>query len=141
MNTRTVLVAVGWSFLISSIILQALYVTPVLSWPFYVLLVLASLICGMLIVDLKDIILSYFVVLLFSFSTITFFLGVLPSLTGKLQTGFLTSDLVVSSAVLMIVKSTFPGVWVFCLLSGIFGGGIGERIEPFPEFEDDEVSR
>jgi len=97
--------------------------------------------CGMLIVDLGDIIMSYFMVLLFSFSTATFFLGVLPSVAGALQSGFMTSDLVVSSAMLMIAKSTFPGVWVLCLLAGMLGGGIGERIEPFPGEESEEAPK
>ena len=141
MRARTILVAFGWSFIISSIILQALYVTPTLSWAYYVLLVLASVMCGMLIVDLGDIIMSYFMVLLFSFSTATFFLGVLPSVAGALQSGFMTSDLVVSSAMLMIAKSTFPGVWVLCLLAGMLGGGIGERIEPFPGEESEEAPK
>lgn len=139
MNTRTVLVAAGWSFLISSIVLQVLYVTPGLSWYHYVLLVLASLISGTLIVDLKDVVISYFMVVVLSFSTMTFFLGVLPSIAGKLQSGLLTSDLVVSSALTMVMKITFPGVWVLCLLSGIIGGGIGERVEPFMEIADNEA--
>jgi hypothetical protein len=135
-NARTIIVAFGWAFLISSIILQVLYVTPVMSWPHYILLVLVSTVCGMLIVDLQDVVLSYFLVLLFSFSLTTFFLGVLPSLTGALQSGFMASDLVVSSAIMMIIRSTFPSVWVLCLLAGVIGGGIGERIEPFAEEED-----
>jgi hypothetical protein len=141
MNARTVLVAAGWSFIISSVILQVLYVTPTISWSCYVILVLASVMCGILIVDLKDIILSYFLVLLFSFSVTTFMLGILPSVTGMLQSGFMTSDLIVSFAILMIVKSTFPGIWVFCLLAGILGGGIGETIEPFFEEEDYGVQK
>ena len=141
MKARAILVAFGWSFIISSIILQVLYVTPALSWPHYVLLVLASLMCGMLIVDLGDIILSYFMVLLFSFSTTVFFLGVLPSIAGTLQSGFMTSDLIISVSMLMIAKSTFPGVWVLCLLAGMLGGGIGERIEPFPGEENEEAPK
>jgi hypothetical protein len=37
---------------------------------------------------------------------------------------------------MMIFRSTFPGVWVLCLLAGMLGGGIGERIEPFAGEED-----
>ena len=113
-----------------------LYVSPGLQWAHYVLLIFVSAVCGMLIVDLKDVILSYFLVMLFSFSMTTFVFGVLPSITGALRSGFMASDLVVSSAVMMIIKSTFPGVWVLCLLGGVIGGGIGERIEPLVEEGD-----
>jgi len=133
MKTRTIMVTFAWSLVISSIILQVLYVTPDISWPHYVLFALASTLCGVMIVDLGDLILSYFVVLPMSFFLTTFFLGILPSITGKLQTRFLASDLLVSYALTMIIKSTFPSVWVICLLAGILGSGIGEWIEPIPE--------
>ncbi|MCJ7719515.1 hypothetical protein MUO69_06260 [Candidatus Bathyarchaeota archaeon] len=133
MKIQTILVAVAWSFIISSIVLQVLYVTPGLSWPYIVLLMLGSFLSGILIVDLKDVILSYFFVLPSSLFTMTFVLGILPSITGKLQTGFMTSDLVISSAFTLVMKNTFPIVWVLCLLAGVIGGGVGERIEPLAE--------
>jgi len=136
MNIRTVPVACAWSFIISSIILQVLYVTPEISWPHYILFALGSIVCGIVIVDLEDVILGYFIVLPLSLFTSAFFLGILPSITGKVQSGFLTSDLLVSSAFTMIMKSTFPGVWIVCLLTGILGSGIGERIEPISEAKD-----
>ncbi len=141
MKAKTVLVALGWSFLISSIILQVLYVTPAISAPFYVLLLLVSAMCGMLIADLQDIILSYFMVMLFSFFTTVFILGVLPSITGSLQSGVMGLNLVLSSAIMMVMQSTFPGVWVLCLFAGVIGGGIGEWIEPIGEDEDSEGSK
>jgi len=133
MDTKAVLVAVAWAFIMSSIILQVLYVTPELSWPYITLLVLGSFVSGILIVDLKDVILSYFIVLPLSLFTMTFILGILPSITGKLQSGFLASDLVISYAFTLIIKSTFPAVWILCLLAGILGSGLGEKIEPFPD--------
>lgn len=141
MKLRGILVSVGWSVMISSIILQVLYVTPALDWREYVLLVLASLLSGALIVDLGDVILGYFLVLLFSFSIMTFTIGVLPSVTGAVQSGFMASDLLVSNGLLTIVKATFPGVWVVCLLAGIVGGGIGERLEPYYEQKGSEVQK
>lgn len=138
MKGKTVLVAFGWSFLISSIILQVLYVTPTISAPFYALLVLVSIMCGMLIVDLQDIVLSYFMVVVLSFFTTVFLLGVMPSLTGSLPSGFTGVDLIVSSAIMMVMTSTFPGVWVLCLLAGVLGGGIGEWIEPLGGDEGSE---
>jgi hypothetical protein len=135
MRRRTVLVALGWSFLLSSIILQVLYVTPTISVPVYALLVLVSIMCGMLIVDLQDVVLSYFMVVLLSLLITVFMLGVMPSLTGSLPSGFTGIDLIMSSAVMMVATSTFPGVWVLCLLAGVLGGGIGEWIEPLAKVE------
>jgi hypothetical protein len=136
MNTRTLLIALGWSLAISSIILQVLYTSPSLEWYHYVLLLLVSMLSGAVIIDLRDIILSYIIVLPLSLGTMIFIMGILPALAGKLASGSMAIDLVAGMVINMIMRSTFPGVWVLCLIAGIVGGGIGERIEVIPDISD-----
>jgi hypothetical protein len=136
MNTRTLLIALCWALATSSIVLQALYTYPSLQWFHYVLLLLISVLSGAVIVDLRDIILSYIIVLPLSLALMIFIMGILPALAGKLASGSMAMELVAAMVINMIMRSTFPGVWVLCLIAGIIGGGIGEKIEAIPEISD-----
>lgn len=127
MKLNLLLIPCGWTILISSIILQALYISPMLMWFHWLLLLLASILSGILLVDLKRIVLSYFVVVALSLFVIIFCLALLPVIAGKVLLETVV-DTLLGSAMVMVVRSTFPGVWIMCLLGGILGGGIGERL-------------
>jgi hypothetical protein len=133
MKLKPILISVAWAFIVSSIILIAFYENPAVSWAHSIFILLTSALCGILIVDLTDVILAFFAVFLLSLFIPTFFLAVLPAVTGKLQTGFMTADILASYTLAMVLRNTFPITWVLSLLSGIFGCAIGERIEPLVE--------
>jgi hypothetical protein len=133
MNIKTALISVAWAFTVSSIILIAFYENPSVPWAHNILILLTGILCGILIVDLKDVILGFFIVFPLSLLMTTFFLAVLPAVTGKLQSGFMAIDILASYAIGLVLKSTFPVTWILCLMSGIFGCAIGERIEPLEE--------
>ena len=112
--------------MMASIMLQALYVSPMLGWLHWVLLAFASFFSGVVLVDLKTIVLGYFPVLALSLLIVLFFLAGLPVITGGILLGVFMDTLSVSA--ILVVRSTFPGVWIMCLLAGVFGGGVGERL-------------
>lgn len=138
MKPKSILIALGWTVTICSVILQVLYTSsgPGLLWYHYAALFLVSMLAGIVIVDLKDVILGYFIVFPLSFATLIFVMGVLPGAAGKLQSGTMALDVIGGMAINMVMRITFPGVWVLCLLGGILGCGIGERIEGVPETVD-----
>jgi hypothetical protein len=129
MKTKTIAILTGWAFIISSIILQSLYISPLLLWFHYILLFITSLLCGMIIVDLKDIILGYFFVIPISLLTMIFCLAVLPEITGKILLTSLSLDMLIQSAVIIILRSTFPSVWILCLIAAILGAALGEKLK------------
>lgn len=126
MKLEPIFILCGWSIIISSILLQALYVGPMLSWLHWILLLLASILSGIVLVDLRIIVLGYFPVLALSLLITFFCLAGLPVITGAVLFDVFTDILSVS--IVLVMQSTFPGVWIMCLLAGIFGGGIGERL-------------
>jgi len=135
MKPKSILVALGWAVAICSVILQVLYTSSGsgLLWYHYALLFLVSMLGGIAIVDLKDVILGYFIVFPLSFATLIFVMGILPGVTGKLQSGTMALDVIGGMAINLVMRITFPGVWVLCLLGSILGCGIGEKIEGVPE--------
>jgi len=137
MKPKSILIALGWSVTICSVILQVIYTSSGsgLLWYHYAALFLISMLGGIAIVDLKDVILGYFIVLPMSFATLIFVMGILPGVAGKLQSGTMAVDVIGGMAINLVMRMTFPSVWVLCLLGGILGCGIGERIERVPEIE------
>lgn len=137
MKIKSLLIILGWTVSICSVILQMLYTSSGtgLLWYHYIALFAISMLGGIAIVDLKDVILGYFIVFPLSFSLLIFIMGILPSFTGKLQSGTMALDVIGGMTINLVMRTTFPGVWVLCLLAGILGCGIGERIEGVPEIE------
>jgi len=124
MRKKTITILAAWAAIISSIILQALYSSPMLTWFHYLSLFLISTLSGILIADLKEIILGYFIVVLLSVLIIICCLAILPSITGKVLPSLV--DLLVQSAIVLVMRSTFPSVWILCLLAVILGSAIAE---------------
>lgn len=122
----SIIILSGWAVTISSIVLQALYLSPLLTWFHYLSIFLASVLCGAMILDLKDIILGYLVVIPLSFFIMIFCLAALPGLTGKTLLTKSSLDLSVQYALVIVVRSTFPAVWIECLMAAILGGAIAE---------------
>ena len=89
MNLKTVLTALGWSAALCSIVLQVLYTSSgtALLWYHYILLFLVSVLGGIAITDLKDVIFSYFIVFPLSLFTMIFIMGLLPGILNKVQSG------------------------------------------------------
>jgi len=127
LKPKIIFILCGWTILTSSIILQSLYTSPTLSWFHWLLLLLASIFSGILLTDLKTVVLGYFVVIALSLFFIIFCLSILPVITGKVLFAA-ALDTLLGSAIVMVIRSTFPGVWIMCLLGGILGGGVGERL-------------
>jgi len=126
MRKKTITILAAWATIISSIILQALYSSPMLIWFHYLSLFLISTLSGILIADLKEIILGYFIVVLLSVLIIIFCLAILPGITGKILLDPSLADLLVQSAIVLVMRSTFPSVWILCLLAVILGSAIAE---------------
>lgn len=126
MRKKTIIILATWATMISSIILQTLYSSPTLTWFQYLFLFLISTLSGILIADLKEIVLGYFIVVILSLFMMTFCLAMLPSITGKVLPDPSLADLLIQTAIVMVVRATFPSVWICCLLAVILGSAIAE---------------
>jgi hypothetical protein len=126
MKKKNLIILIAWATIISSIILQTLYSRPTLTWLQYLALFIISLLAGILIGDIKEIIIGYFITIPLSFLIMTFCLTILPSITGKLSQTSSLIDLLFQSTIVMVVRSTFPSVWILCLISVILGSVISE---------------
>lgn len=123
-NLWKIVVTVGWGVIVASLSLQALYIRPLLSALDIFLLFLASVAAGMVLVDVKAVVLSFVVALAIAISLMYFCLT-LPSTLGI--AGDLTEALQ-SGAVVMVFKGIFPTSVLAILFGGFFGSIIAERL-------------
>lgn len=127
MNAKQYGIVVSWSVLISSVLLYSVLMSPppILS---YILLGLASFFAGVVLVDLDVIIVGCLIT--FALCVAMMFIALsLPVFLGTLSHAVL-SDLVYTQALRMIFYATFPISIILCLVTGILGGYVGEKVFP-----------
>jgi hypothetical protein len=129
MNKKAPPIILIWAITASAIILQALYVQPLLTWHHYLFLFIASILPGILLADLKEIIIGYFIMCLLSLFIMTFSLAILPVISGKVPPIPSLIDMLLQSALITIFRSTLPSVWILCLISAILGSAIAEYLK------------
>jgi hypothetical protein len=117
-----VLVILGWSMIISSIVLQTVYETPLLTSSALFILFVLSVIAGATLIDAVKVIIgcavSILLSVLFSFLCLIF-----PSF----YLGSSLSQLVYAEAIIMIFRVMVPTVPVVCFLGAVIGGYVGEK--------------
>ena len=126
LEAKDVLVIISWGFLMAAIILQALYANASLAALDILLLFVVSVVAGMLLIDIKTILLGY--TCSFSLSVlITFICLTLPMTLGTFEYAA-QSEALYRAAVFMIFTSFFPAPIILCLIGGFLGSAIGERL-------------
>jgi len=116
-------VIAGWAVAITSIIVNSLYVRPLLTWVDIVLLFVASAMSGMMLVDLESVVVGF--VVAFALATVmTYILLCLPTILGI--SGAI-GEVLSSGAVVMVFRSIFPVPFILILIGGFFGSFLGEK--------------
>ena len=120
-----VIVIVGWAVAIASILLQSLYIRPLVTWFEFTLLFLVSSLSGALLENLETVVVGFVgafvlaVIIAYSFLTLPSLLGIAGVAGAALST----------SAIVMVFRNAFPNTFVCVLLGGLFGSFIGERFK------------
>lgn len=124
MKVRALLTLLIWSITLLSTTLIFSFFMHEYSYLSYFFWVVAGLLAGVLIIDLKSVlffsILSYFL----SF-TLMFLILSLPVFLGTLSHQIL-SNLVYAQSLKLVFSFTFPFMLLINILSGIIGGYLGE---------------
>jgi hypothetical protein len=113
-----------WTVLLASILLQNLYVRPLLDITGLVLVFLASFFAGFVIKDVRYAVVSWFATLLMSMLivfcvlSLPLFLGLVPHLT-------LGQELY-AGVIVMIFRMVFPAVLMICFVACILGAIFSE---------------
>jgi hypothetical protein len=118
--------ALCWAVVLASILLQNLYVRPLLDIVSLVLVFLASFFAGFVINDVRYAVISWLAALVMS-TIITFcvlslplFLGLVPHLT--------LGEELYAGIIVMIFRVIFPTVFMICFLACVLGAIISEKI-------------
>ncbi|MEM3054686.1 MAG: hypothetical protein QXM52_03140 [Candidatus Bathyarchaeia archaeon] len=110
----------------ASIILQNLYVHPLLDAVSLTLLLLASFYAGFVIEDLRRVVIGWVTALVLS-ALIMFFILSLPLFLGRAWSFSLTQEFF-AGIIVMIFRAVFPNVIVLSLLSAFLGAIISEKV-------------
>jgi hypothetical protein len=110
----------------ASIILQNLYVHPLLDNVGLTLILLASFYAGFVIEDLRRVVIGWVAALVFS-ALMMFFVLSLPLFLGRAWSFGLTQEFF-AGIIVMIFRAVFPNVIVLSLLSASLGAIISEKI-------------
>jgi hypothetical protein len=122
---RTFLIVVGWSFALSSIVLQCLYERPILSEVDLAFLLLVSLLGGAMLYDAKKVILGFAVSLGLSF-LIIFILLSSPAFLGMAR-HLERVDILYAGNVTRMFRNMFPLFFVVSFIGAVIGGFLGEK--------------
>jgi hypothetical protein len=115
-----------WTVVLASILLQNLYVRPLLDSTGLVLVFLASFLAGFVIKDVRYAVISWFVALLMSILivfcvlSLPLFLGLVPHLT--------LGEELYAGIIVMIFRVVFPAVLMICFLACVLGAILSEKI-------------
>jgi hypothetical protein len=123
---KFLLMILCWAVIMASIILQNLYVRPLLDNVGLTLLLLASFYAGFVIEDLRRVVIGWVAALVFS-ALIMFFVLSLPLFLGRAWSFGLTQEFF-AGIIVMIFRAVFPNVIVLSLLSASLGAIISEKI-------------
>ena len=126
-NLRTtILITLGWSTTVASIVLQAVYQRPLLTSFEITLLFTISALTGMILIDPEAIISSYAGTLFLSVFIMFACLTLPPTMDATTPLTMLQH--LYAGALTIIFRSIFPTVIMACLIGAITGGIIGEKI-------------
>lgn len=115
-----------WAVLMASIILQNLYVHPLLDSLGLALLLLASFYAGFVIEDLRRVVVGWVAALVFS-ALMMFLVLSLPLFLGRAWSFGLTQEFF-AGIIVMIFRAMFPNVIVLSLLLASLGAFISEKV-------------
>jgi len=128
LKSRTFLIVCSWIVITTSTLLNAVLRGPFLQWYDYLILILASLLAGALIIDLKKVVVYTLITLAATYALSLFCLSALPILTGKIIWASETINLTLEAGIIMVVRATFPTLWIIYFLVALIGGFIGESL-------------
>lgn len=120
---RDLLACLGWTVVLDSIFLQALYFQGYLVELDLVLLFLGSTVAGAIIVDVERLVLVFVGTMVLS-TAVMFFCLNLPVMLSLAVASGASQD----AAIVMIFRSIFPISVFFILFGGFFGTFVGERL-------------
>ena len=126
LEAKDVLVVISWGFLMAAIILQALYANASLAALDILLLFVVSVVAGMLLIDIKTILLGY--LCSFSLSVLITFICLTLPVTLRIFEYAALNEALYRAAVFMIFTSVFPAPIILCLIGGFLGSAVGERL-------------
>jgi hypothetical protein len=121
---RDFIASVAWAIILSSVILPALYARASLVESDLVLLFLGSMVVGVVLADLEQLILGFVIAIALSLVVIYLCLNLPVFLHLAVAEGALAS-----SAIVMIFRGIFPIPFVAILFGGLLGSYLGERFD------------
>jgi hypothetical protein len=125
-RSRTFLAVFGWAVMIASIVLQRIYIQPLLTWLDYVLLFLVNFLAGVVILSAKRVLIGcIFATMLAMF--LMFLILSMPAFLGWVR-HVESAEYLYFGSIVMIFKAMFPSAFVACFLGAVFGGLVGEEV-------------
>lgn len=125
-SLRDGLIIGGWSLILANLILDPIYQgLPLNIWNLLSIF-LVSAFAGFILIDADRIVMAALATLLLS-ATIIFLCLSLPALLGKIGASQL-GGLLYAGALRLVVKYVFPFPIALCILGGLVGGMIGEKV-------------
>lgn len=118
------LMVFGWALMIASIVLQRLYIQPLLTELDYILLFFVNFFAGVLLSDAKKVLFGWIFATVISIFLMFLFLS-MPAFMGWVRHPGFSQYLYVGS-IIMIFRAMFPSAFVACFLGAVFGGFAGE---------------
>lgn len=125
-GVKNVLIIVSWGFLMASIVLQALYTHMSLTALDILLLFVVSVLAGMILIDIKTIVLGY-ICSFFLSVLITFICLTLPATLGIFEYA-MQSEALYRVAISVIFTGVFPAPIILCFIGGFVGSAISEKL-------------
>jgi len=132
MKKEAIFILCGWITITTSILMTAIYQTSIMQWYHYVIFFASSFLAGVLLTDPQKIVIYTFITLSISCFLALFCLSLLPILAGKVLFAFETFDMLLRSGIVIIVRITFPQLWILYFIGALIGGVFGERFSGAP---------
>ena len=126
MILRDILIAFGWSLILSSIILQALYTRPMLCEMDILLIFVASFLAGLMFRELATAVLCWFCSIFICVALMTLCLNT-PVFLGISR----FAPLIEYSSILMIFRGVFPLPLISSLFGCLVGNVVREKLVTF----------
>jgi len=124
-RTRDFLVVIGWALILSSIILQSLYIREFLTFMDLLALFFASVFAGVILVDAERILYGFVGVIVLCL-LLVFLCLTLPIALGKLQSADLAQALYGATLIMIFRSMLATATPVVVLIGGLVGGALGE---------------
>lgn len=124
---RKRIAVVGWAIIIASILLHSLYQKQSVSFFDFALLFLASVFAGLILVDIRTILVGYLVAFVLSVALIYVCL-ILPVLLDVFTYPEF-GEVVYREAVKLVFVAVFPISFFTCFVGGFIGGAFGEMLD------------